>query len=47
MGDVSVGDFISHLLPIKSFESVNSVMTTLIGEDFKDKLRVCFSRSHT
>lgn len=42
MGDVSAGDFISHLLPINRFESVNSVMSTLIGGDFKDKLKVLF-----
>lgn len=42
VADVSIGDFISHLLPINNFENVNSVMSTLIGEDFKNKLKVMF-----
>lgn len=42
VGDVSIGDFISHLLPINNFENVNSVMSTLIGEDFKNKLKEMF-----
>lgn len=42
VGDVSIGDFISHLLPIKNFGSVNFVMSTLIGENFKDKLKAMF-----
>jgi hypothetical protein len=42
---VSAGDFISHLLPIKSFETIDSVMSTLIGEDFKDKLKAMYFKT--
>jgi hypothetical protein len=42
MGKVSVGDFISHLLPIKSFANVCSIMTTLIGKDFKEELKTIY-----
>jgi len=41
-GNVSVGDFISHLLPINNFENLNSIMSTLIGEDFKCKIKEIF-----
>ena len=47
MGKVSVGDFISHLLPIKSFDSICSIMSTLIGTDFKEKLKAMYlKKSH-
>ena len=44
MGKVSVGDFISHLLPIKSFDSICSIMSTLIGTDFKEELKAMYLR---
>ena len=39
VGNVSAGDFISHLLPMNSFEHINSIMTTLVGDDFKGRLK--------
>jgi uncharacterized protein YecT (DUF1311 family) len=31
---ISVGDFISHFLPLSNLENINYTMTTLIGKDF-------------
>ena len=42
VGNVSIGDFIAHLLPIKNFASINSVMSTLINGDFKEKLKAMY-----
>jgi len=42
MGKVSVGDFISHLLPINNFDSLCSIMSTLIGTDFKEELKTMY-----
>lgn len=31
---ISIGEFIAHLLPLSSFEDINSSMSRLIGDDF-------------
>lgn len=36
---ISVGDFISHLLPLSNLENINYTMTTLIGKDFLHSLK--------
>ncbi|MBD2312500.1 hypothetical protein H6G20_12590 [Desertifilum sp. FACHB-1129] len=36
--DLSIGDFISHLLPINSFEGIESTMTKLTGSNFSQAL---------
>ncbi len=36
---VSIGEFIAHLLPLSSFEDINSTMSKLMGQDFTDSLR--------
>lgn len=36
---VSLGDFISHLLPINSLEEINYCMSTLLGKDFLESLK--------
>lgn len=36
---ISVGDFISHLLPLSNLEDINYTMTNLIGEDFLSSLK--------
>ncbi|HEY0657184.1 MAG TPA: hypothetical protein VGD05_01860, partial [Pyrinomonadaceae bacterium] len=40
--EVTVGDFLSHLLPMKSFEDINSTVGTLTGKDFLNELKVYF-----
>lgn len=40
--DVSVGDFIAHMLPIKSFEQICSIMSILIGADFKNEIKTIY-----
>jgi hypothetical protein len=40
--ELTVGDFLSHLLPMKSFEDINSTIGTLIGKDFLDELKIYF-----
>ena len=42
IGKVSVGDFISHLLSINSFDSVCSIMSTIVGTDFKEELKAMY-----
>ena len=40
--DRSVGDFIAHMLPIKSFEQICSIMSILIGADFKNEIKTIY-----
>ncbi len=40
--EVTVGDFLSHLLPMKSFEDINSTVGTLAEKDFLNELKVYF-----
>jgi uncharacterized protein YecT (DUF1311 family) len=40
--ELTVGDFLSHLLPMKSFEDINSTIGTLTGKDFLDELKIYF-----
>lgn len=35
---VSLGDFVSHLLPLKSLQDINRNMSVIIGEDFLERL---------
>ncbi|MBD1918074.1 MULTISPECIES: hypothetical protein [Cyanophyceae] len=37
--ELSIGDFISHLLPISSFENIESTMTKLTGGSFSEALQ--------
>lgn len=39
---VTVGDFLSHLLPMKSFEDVNSTIGTLTGQAFLQEIKPYF-----
>ena len=32
--DVSLGDFVSHLVPLSNFDALNSAMSILLGEKF-------------
>jgi hypothetical protein len=36
---VTIGDFISHILPLNSFEDINSNISTIIGMDFTAMLK--------
>jgi len=46
-GKVSVGDFISHLLSMNSFANICSIMSILIGKDFKGQLKdMYFKKPH-
>lgn len=36
---ITIGDLISHLLPLSKLEYINHTMTTLIGEDFLNRLK--------
>lgn len=36
---VSVGEFVSHLLPFKSLADINEIMSLLMGEDFLIRLK--------
>jgi hypothetical protein len=40
--ELTVGDFLSHLLPMKSFEDINSTIGTLAGKDFLSELKIYF-----
>ena len=40
--ELTIGDFLSHLLPMKSFEDINSTIGTLTGKDFLNELKVYF-----
>jgi hypothetical protein len=35
----TAGELVSHLLPIKGLQDINSAMSTLIGEDFLKRLK--------
>jgi hypothetical protein len=36
---VTVGDFVSHLLPLNNLDDINANLTTLIGEDFLNRFK--------
>ncbi|MEK7725317.1 MAG: lysozyme inhibitor LprI family protein [Acidobacteriota bacterium] len=39
---VSVGDFLSHLIPMKSFDDISSTLGVLTGKDFLNELKPYF-----
>jgi hypothetical protein len=43
-GKVSAGDLISHILPISSFADVCSIMSSLVGKDFKSELKAMYMK---
>lgn len=40
--ELTVGDFLSHLLPMKSFEDINSTIGMMTGKDFLSELKIYF-----
>ncbi len=38
-GRVSLGEFVSHLLPLSSFDDINSTMSTILNLSFLDRLK--------
>ena len=38
-GQVSLGEFIAHLLPVNGLDDINRAMSTLIGGDYYDQLK--------
>jgi hypothetical protein len=38
--ELTIGDFIAHILPINNFENIENTITQLIGDRFSEKLEI-------